>query len=284
MARGRTRPVSDARRGLTLFLILATVASALLLLSGFRQFAPVQDALGGVILPVQRVLSPVTSGVRDFFAGLTPGSTLRSKNESLQAEVDRLTAENARLRQLQLENEQLRQQLGFAAVNPSLRTLNARVVGRDPSSLRQYLVVDQGREHGVARGMAVVHPGGALVGTVLRTEATRSEVLLLTDVESSVNAKIERTRADGIVEGRWQQGAFLTMRYIQQGPAPDGAPRVQEGDWVVTSGLGGNVTNNLLIGRVKTVKQSDTGLEQQAEVLPAIDPRSVETVLITLGP
>ena len=275
--------MTDVRRGFTVLMLLALLALALMVLGSLPQLAPVESALGSAAIPVQRVVSPVASGVRGLVGGLFQRG-LREENARLRADVDRLTAENVRLRQLQLENDQLRQQLGFTKAHPELTLASARVIGRDPSSLRQYLLLDKGRLDGVAEGMAVVHPGGALIGQVARVEDHRSEALLITDVDSSVNAKLERTRADGIVQGRWQQGSLLTMRYIQQGPAADGTPRVQKGDWVLTSGLGGNMPNGLLIGQVRSVKQTDTGLEQQAEVIPAVDIRSVETALIVLEP
>lgn len=274
--------MTDARRGFTRLMVLGAIALALLLLGGLRQFAPVQSALGAVSVPVQRAISPVAAHVRGFF-GSAFGGSLQSENRELKARVDELTAENVRLRQLQLENDQLRQQLGFTTAHPELTAKSARVIGRDPSSLRQYLLLDKGRADGVAPGMAVTHPGGALIGQIVRAEANRAEALLITDIDSSVNAKIERTRADGIVQGRWQQGSFLTMRYIEQGLTSDGTPRVQKGDWVVTSGLGGNMPDGLLIGRVTSVKQSDTGMEQQASVIPAVDVRAVETALVVLS-
>lgn len=273
--------MTDARRGMHAFIVLGAIAVTLLLLGGLRQFSPVQDALGVLTSPIQGVLHPVASEVRGFLGRLLPGR-LQAENRELRAKVDRLTADNVRLQGLQFENEQLRQQLGFTGTRKDLTLLNARVIGQDPSSLRQYLLLDQGSDHGVQPGMAVTHPGGALIGQVLRVEAGRSEVLLVTDVESSVNARIQRTRADGIVEGRWQQGELLRMRYIEQGPTADGQARVREGDWVVTSGLGGNVPSGLLIGQVGSVQGSDTGLEQQAQVLPATDARAVEAALIVL--
>lgn len=271
---------TDNSRGLTAFLLLGLIALALLVLSSLRWFDPVENAVGGVVMPVQRSFAPVASGVRSFFSGLTTGSRLQVKNRELQVEVERLTAENIRLRLLQAENDELRQQLGFTSSNPELPVIQAKVIGRDPASIRQYLVIDRGTADGIARNMAVVQSGGALIGKVLRVESHRAEVLLLTDIESAVNAKLERTGADGIVEGQWQKGSLLEMRYIEQGPTADGAPRVQKDDWVVTSGLGGNMPDGLLIGRVALVTQSDTGLEQRAQVLPAVDVRAVGTVLV----
>ncbi len=276
--------MTDARRGFTAFMLLGCTALVLLLLSSWNWLAPVHDVVGDLASPVQEVLAPVGQGVRSAASRLSFGSGRQAEMERLQAEVDRLTAENVRLRQLQYKNDQLRQQLGFTSAHPELALVNARVIGLDPSSLRQYLVVNRGAADGIRPGMGVVHPGGALIGQVLRTEQNRSEVLLITDIESAVNAQIERTRAGGIVEGQWQKGSLLQMRYIEQGQTPDGQPRVQKGDWVVTSGLGGNLPDGLLVGQVESVEQSDTELEQKARVLPAVDVRSVETVLVVKSP
>lgn len=269
--------MTDARRGLATFTLLALLSLGLLALGRVPALAPLTDAVGRVAMPVQQGVTSLVAGARS----LLPASGAESRR--LRAEVDRLTAENVRLQQLEHENERLRTQLGFASEHPELLPQPARVIGRDPASIRQFLVIDRGGADGLRPGMAVTHPGGALIGQVLRVEKGRSEVLLVTDVESGVNAKVERTRADGIVEGRWQKGSLLEMRYIQQGPTADGVPRVQKGDWVVTSGLGGNLPEGLLVGRVDAVQQADTELEQRARVLPAVDVRSVETVLVVKG-
>lgn len=271
--------MTDARRGLTAFAAFATAAVLMLVLTSLLRPAPLQSALSTVTVPISRAVTATGSGLRQTAERVTSDGLLE-ENRALRAEVERLRTENVRLKGLQLENDQLRQQLGFSAANPTLQLLTARVVGRDPSSLRQYVTVDRGESAGVQPGMAVVHPGGALVGQVASVTPDTSQVLLVTDVDSSVSAKIERTRADGIVEGRWQKGAFMLMRYIEQGVTTEGEPRVQPGDWVVTSGLGGIVPSGLLIGQVQTVKQTDSGLEQQAEIVPAVDVRSVESVLI----
>ena len=272
--------MTDVRRGLTAFGVLAALALGVLVLGSLRLLGPVEDAVGGAALPVQRALSPAADGVRGFFGGLTYGWRAREESERLRSQVETLTAENARLKQLQDANDKLREQLGFTAAKPALRFIPAQVIGRDPTSLRQHLLIDRGAADGVAVGLAVTSPGGIVVGQVSRVERRRSEVLLITDVESSLNATIGRTSADGILEGRWQEGSLLRMRYIEQGPMPDGQPRVRPGDDVVTSGLGGTIPSGLLLGRVERVQQSDTDLEQQAEVLPAVDVRSVDTVLV----
>lgn len=274
--------MTDARRGLTAFAALAAASALLLLLTSVVRPAPFGGALSLVTVPATRAVSSAGTAVRGWTAGFNTGG-LAAENRALRAEVERLQAENVRLKGLQLQNDQLRQQLGFTAANPALRMAPARVVGRDPTSLRQYITVDRGADAGVRPGMAVVSPGGVLVGQVSSATTVTAQVLLVTDVDSSVSAKIERTRADGIVEGRWQKGAFMLMRYIEQGLTADQEPRVQPGDWVVTSGLGGVVPAGLLIGQVRGVTQTDSGLEQQAEIVPAVDVRSVESVLIITG-
>lgn len=276
--------MTDVRRGLTTFTVLGLVALALLVLGAMGRLSPVNDAVATIVEPVQSVIAPMASGLRGFGARLAPGGDLRAENGRLRAEVDRLTAENIRLRQLEQENTQLRQRLGFTADHPELPLLNAGVIGRDPASLRQYIVIDRGTDDGIAPGMAVVHPSGALIGQVYRADAGRSEVLLITDIESAVNAEVQRTRAGGIVEGQWQKGELLRMRYVEQGPAASGQPRIRTGDWIVTSGLGGTLPRGLLIGRVDTVTQVDAELEQQARVLPAVDVRAVDSVLVVTSP
>jgi len=272
--------MTDARKGVTALALLAVVGLTLFLASSLRLTSPIADLADTLIGPLQRAVSSIGYFVDDFSASIISAGKLEQENKRLQQEILRLQAENAKLQSLQKENEELRQQLGFARARTDLKMLNAMVIARDPTAMHQYLVIDKGSADGVWVGQAVVHPGGALVGQIMNVEQHRSQVLLITDIDSSVSAEIARTQADGVLEGRWQRGGLLELRYIEVGKMPDGQPRVKAGDWVVTGHLGGIVPSGLLIGQVKSVKSSDSGLEQVAEVIPAVDIRSVDRVLV----
>ncbi len=260
------------RGGTLLFLLLfVSMAVTTLVLDRANRLQPVKDLVAQVTAPIQGVLASTTRRVTDLRQFLTDVEQCRAQNEDLQLMVDQLIIENVRLREAEIENVNLRAQLNFKQANPSFDLLSAQVIGRDPSNLAGYLIIDRGHEEGVAVGMPVLTHRG-LVGRVTETAPHSSKILLITDPSSSVNALIQDSRGTGIVQGSVGQG--LVMRYIQQ------AEEVKPGDLVLTSGLGGNFPTRLIIGQVTAVVKKDVELFQQAQIRPSVDFGALEMVMV----
>ncbi|MCD6289701.1 MAG: rod shape-determining protein MreC [Anaerolineae bacterium] len=224
--------------------------------------------LQGVITSVDEQVGAAVKTVRDL-------RTLRQRNAELERLVDSLVVENVQLKEIEAENANLRKLLHFAQRHPFLEfrgaEVVARVISRDPTNLSNYLLINLGREHGIREGMPVVTERG-LVGRISQVNKTTSQVLLITDPASAVNALIQSSRLTGLVEG--QAGGGLVMNYIPQDAT------VTPGEIVITSGLGGNFPRNLVIGQITAVHQRDYEMFQKAVVHPSVDFNQLEQVLV----
>lgn len=254
------------RAALLLLLILAFLA-----LEVTHLLKPIENVAAQLFFPLQRGLDSLGERFTNLGRYFQDLETLRGQNEELQELVDQLVIENVRLREAEIENITLRQQLGFKEATPNYQLLSAQVIGRDPSNLLGYITIDRGSGDGIAAGMPVVTSQG-LVGRVIETYPRSSRVVLITDASSSVNALIQDSRATGVVQGK--PGGGVVMRYIQQGE------EVKVGDLVLTSGLGGNFPRRLVIGQVTAVRQKDIELFQEAEVEPTVEFGHLEMVMI----
>lgn len=253
---------------LLLFLSLAVTG---MILDRTERLQPVKNLAAQLVRPIQEGLASFArrvTNMRRFFMDL---QACRAENEELQTLVDQLIIENVRLREAEIENVNLREQLNFKQANPSFELLSAQVIGRDPSNLLSYLIIDRGTAEGVTVGMPVLTHRG-LVGRVTETNPHSCKVLLMIDPSSSVNALIQESRATGVVQGR--SGRPLVMRYIQQGE------EIKVGDLVLTSGLGGNFPTRLIIGQVTAVRKKDVELFQEADVRPAVNFSRLEMVMV----
>jgi hypothetical protein len=76
----------------------------------------------------------------------------------------------------------------------------------------------------------------------------------------------------GVVEG--QGGQQLAMKYLRR------TDDVQEGDLIVSSGIGGLFPKGLTIGKVVSVKKKNFGISQTVEVAPAADFNRLEEVTV----
>lgn len=260
------------RGGSLLFLLLfLSLAVMTLILDRSDRLQPVKSLVAQVTSPIQEILTSAMGGLTDFRELYVDMRACTAENEELQLMVDQLIIENVRLREAEIENVTLREQLNFKQANPSFELLSAQVIGRDPSNLAGYLIIDRGTDEGVAVGMPVLTHRG-LVGRVTETAPHSAKVLLITDPSSAVNALIQESRATGVVQGRVGQG--LTMRYIQQ------TEEIEPGDLVLTSGLGGNFPTRLIIGQVTGVTKRDVELFQEAELRPSVDFGRLEMIMV----
>jgi len=267
MKRLQNRPL------LFVLLLLLTIVGLVLHETGNTQ--AVENLILGPVTPVQDHLSSLVNDFSDLVRTFRDVQVLRRRNEELQGLADSLMIENVRLKELESENETLRQLLQFTQANPthSYRAAEVvgRVIGQDPSNLLRYIIIDVGAGGGVAKGMPVVTDRG-LVGRIVEVSSRSSKVLLITEVSSSVNAIIQSSRATGIVEGKADGG--LMMKYIPQ------QVTVNVGDIILTSGLGATFPKRLVIGQVTAVHKRDIEMFQQAEIKPTVDFERLEIVLV----
>lgn len=290
---GRARARSEGRRRALLIILVLCLILAWLILDQTGGSNPLRDAFSRLLTPIQFALTRAARPVEHLLGRIGRLSRLESENRALREENASLRNQIVLLREAQIENETLRTQLQFKSAAPHFQLLAAEVIGYDPSHLLQYLLIDRGAADGVRRSMPVLAAEG-LVGRISEVSATSSKVMLLTDPSSSVTALIQRSRATGVVQG--YAGQELLMRYIPppQRGAPPGAQEgegaaqsqlepVMPGDIVLTSGLGGNFPKRLVIGQVVAVEHKDIDMFQQARVVPAVNLRDLESVMVLLS-
>ncbi|QLQ07609.1 MAG: rod shape-determining protein MreC [Anaerolineae bacterium] len=255
-------------------LILLAVSVGLLVLNQLGVLNSVKALVLRPILPLQSGMASVTYGIQTVVNTARELSTMRQQNENLQELVGRLTIENVRLKDVEVENARLRRLLRFRQANPGLDVrggqIIGRIVGRDPTVLR-YLQIDLGSDHGIAPGMPVVSDVG-LVGRITDVNATSARVLLITDPNSSVNAIIQGSRLIGVING--VDAGYPHLNFLPQDAT------ISPGDIVLTSGLAGNFPKGLVIGQVVDAVRHDYEMFQYAEVRPTVDFNRLETVLV----
>lgn len=268
-------------RTIVILIIVVTLSLGLISLSTGGKLDGVQNWLSGVFQPVQQVFSDAGRNVGGFFAAIRDSQQLKQENNDLRVQNESLQAENAKLLDLQKQNEQLRQALGFQKLRPDLINLPAAVIGHDPNGTSQTMLIDRGEADGVRKGMAALSPSGYFVGLITNVESHRATVLLAIDASAKIPAKVQRTNADGILEGQWQVGGRLLLRRIKQSEIP--GEYIGTGDFVITGGDNSLVPKGIIIGQVLNVNQLDIKQEQEAEVIPPVDPNTLDSVLVNIG-
>lgn len=195
------------------------------------------------------------------------------ENEHLRSQRDMLLVENQLLKEQARENERLRELLTFKQRN-SFRMIPAEIIGRDPTSWFKSIIIDKGAHDGVVQGAGVITPEG-VVGRIIKVAPSSAHVLLLIDVNSNIDAVVQRSRARGIVVGTGEN--LCRLAYVQK------TEDIQEGDQVITSGLGGIFPSGMLIGSVITLHSNKGGFFQHIELQPAVDFSRLHEVFVVLS-
>lgn len=257
-------------------LVVGLVAASLALMWLNQQgtLDPVKDVLLIPVTALQQGVAQAWRGATRLFQNTPDAEALRQRNAELETQLAAAQARIAELEESQAELNHLAGLLDYARTQPTHDYLAANVIGQDPSPFLEYVILDRGSDAGLQRGMPVVSAGG-LVGQIVEATSAASKVLLITDPTSAVNARLQSSRALGIVVGQLPGG--LNLQNIAQ------EAEVKTGDVVVTSGLGGKFPEGILIGTVNAVQRQEYEVQQSASLTPATNFAELEIVLIIVN-
>jgi len=202
---------------------------------------------------------------------------LLNENNLLRVRIEELSNELRQNKNIQEENQKLRDLLKLKAVS-RYSLLAAQLLARDVNGWWQMARIDKGAVDGVKPDLPVISQEG-LIGQVVNVSQNSSDVLFLTSSKVKVAARLARSEIFGIVSGQgvsWDGDANYRMDFIIKGV------NVNRADEVVTSGLGGVYPEGLVIGYVKSVQMDHSGLFQYAEIVPAADFRLIDMVFVVL--
>jgi rod shape-determining protein MreC len=194
---------------------------------------------------------------------------LQDENRRLRHESAVLNDQLNLYREGYLEGIRLRQLLNIKD-NIKHRTVVARVIDNDRTTLFKTLLINKGTADGLRVGLPVLADRG-VVGRIIESSWHASRVLLMIDDNSNIDALIQRSRAQGILQGAGSAGCNL--KYISR------VEDVQTGDVVLSSGLAGVFPKGLLLGVVTGASRREGGLFQKIDVSPAVDFSKLEEVL-----
>jgi len=200
---------------------------------------------------------------RNFGEWLDAANHNRSENEALQRQRIELSQVTTHAAQLAAENAQLRRLLG---VNDTVEqsTVVVEVLYEPANSFQQRLVFNKGSDAGLAPGMPVIDEGG-VVGQIVRVTPQASEAALVTDEQVSVPVQVLRNGLRLIAFGSNTPGR-IEVRFLAANAD------IQEGDTIVTSGVGGLFPAGLPVAKILTVERDTASGFARAVAEPLAHP------------
>jgi rod shape-determining protein MreC len=193
------------------------------------------------------------------------------ENTYLRRRIDQLQIKVFAHRELELENQRLRNLLDFknGLERQVRRAIPAEVIGRDPVSWMDTLIINRGRHDGLEISMPVMSGAGVL-GTIVEVMETSSRVRLLTHLRFRMGAVIQRTRHSGVVYGT--PDGECRMKYLSLDAD------IEIGDLVETAGLSHMTPKGLPIGRIEAIWKEPGQIYRVASIRLAASLDSLEEV------
>lgn len=225
---------------------------------------------------VQSLVSKPAHSIAGFFENIQDLQNTYHENEELKTRIEDLVKLESKVQQLEQDNDKLREVLDKKDSLSDFKPLQATVIGRSPDRWHEMVIIDKGKTSEIEKNMAVITSKG-LIGKVKNVNTFTSTVQLLSGADSKVTiSAIVQGEQDayGFVDGYDQDKKMLLIKRI-----PYDA-KIEKGQKVITSGLGGVFPAGLQVGEVTSVIPDQFGLNQTAFVKPWADFYDIEHVMV----
>ena len=262
------------RQLVILLTLFVGTSVAFIVLDNRTALNPLKTGLHGIVDPATDRLNPADPTA-------VPDRELERRNQELEATLTATEAELFRTRAVADRVNELEALNNLRESSPGSVFLPARVIGYDPNDLSKMIVIDRGAADGIKLNMVVTDPT-YFVGYVTRVEDRQSQVTLIIDSTMSVGAELADSKATGVVQGLWQNGGRMELRYIDRQIEP------KQGEYVLTTcnpaGRSAGVPCGLIIGKVSGDPIRDNQADSQiVQMIPAADFDNLTLVAVILS-
>ncbi|WP_316571863.1 rod shape-determining protein MreC [Neobacillus sp. YIM B06451] len=232
----------------------------------------VKDSTGWV----QSLISRPVQYVAGFFENVGDLQDTYNENKELKSRVEDMVRLESEVYKLKEENEELRKILGKKESLRDSETIHAAVIGRNPDRWNEIIIINKGTSDKVGKNMAVITAEG-LIGKIKSANDFTSTVQLLSamDPKNRISVVTQgKSEVFGFVEGYDEEKKLLKVKKIPY------EAKVEKGQTVITSGLGGVFPAGLLVGEVVEVEPDQYGLNQIALVKPGANFYDISDVIV----
>ena len=234
----------------------------------------VQETYYRAMGPFLKSGSKIERFSREYVREVEHSENLQRKLEAIQADYGELKIIESRFRELERENIQLNQALGFQK-QTTFDVKAAKVIKRQPSTWWDTLTINRGENDDLGTQLTVLAEGG-LVGRIDQAFEDVANVVLVSDESCQVSVYVEGSPEKGILSGKAAgdngTAPLLRLRYLSRNAA------VQKGLKVFTTGRGGIFPPDIQIGTISEVILGS--YETEAFVQSSVDLQNLGVVFV----
>ncbi|MCK5853079.1 rod shape-determining protein MreC [bacterium] len=250
--------------------ITVVLAIVIILARGGLLGGAVDKAATDISTPMVDLLGLPFRLIKNGFTFIGDNKIILKRNKELFNKVKLLERQVNSFKIRENQYGQL-EQLAKLKLKYNYDILPARIVLKDNMDWSKTIVINRGSRDGLMINMAVIS-GAGLVGKIIKTGYAYSSVLLLIDSNFKVGARLRNSRFAGLLEGQGMNQ--LVLNYLPR------EATFNEGEEVVTSGLGGIFPAGYLIGTIKKTHFEEYGFYKYVTVKPSVNFNTLETVAV----
>ena len=254
--------------GIWVLFATAVVAVALAVMSFFsNNSSPLTNLANIIASPFRSAYTSVAGWFNDKQNYYRDTTALEAENAELRKKVAEMEATVRQAEADREENRRLRELLDLREQRRDFVYEAATITEHDVTNWSSSLTINKGTDHGVEVNDCVIDETGALVGVISEAGTNWSTILTLVDTDTSLGARVFRTKDLGLAQGDFALMGEDRLRLDFLAPECE----LLGGDLVETSGLGGFYPSGLVIGAVEEVLVDDSGSTSYAVLVPAVD-------------
>ena len=271
---------------LLIIICVLTLSAIILNLAGYG--SAVSDATNIILTPFQSFADILKTSFGGFAAYFTEFNRMKDEIADLKTRLAVAEALNEDTRQLQEENDTLREFFDLKDEHIRWDLQPAKVNARNTGNYQLFLTIDKGGLHNIEKDMPVIaaKPSASgdgkydyiLVGYVSEVGWLYSKVVPFIRTGRYVGAYIKRTSETGNIAGdfTFEKKGWCRLVNLSQDS------EIETGDKIYSSGVGGIYPENLYIGEVINVKYDRLSHTKTGVIKPAADFDEIKDVMVIL--
>ncbi|MFI3292297.1 MAG: rod shape-determining protein MreC [Rikenellaceae bacterium] len=207
-------------------------------------------------------------GVREYFG-------LHKRNRELVVRVAELENELAQYRHAKVDSLLWSASLvGDQSEESPYSYITSKVVSNTVNKQENFIILNRGERDGVHKNMAVISPGGFMVGYVAAVSARYSVAVSILNTKFRTSGKISGQEHMGSISWRGEDRYTVNVEELSK------YAQIMVGDSVVSTGYSQIFPEGILIGRVVESHLNDAQTAYSIKVDLAADISSLSEVII----
>ena len=264
--------------GIVVLLVISAITFTGISMKKERKLTFVEKCIKDSVLFIGESLYAPVKYIKEKVEVYKEKDDIYKKYKKLQENTDNIEQQNLKIKELEKENKELKENLDIDYSLSDYKKVNATVISRNPGYWYEKLVINKGLKDGIKEKMAVITNNG-VVGYISEVSNYTSNVQLLSsknpNTKISIKIELENGKyANGLIIGYDKKKNVYKIEGISY------YGKISNDSIVITTGLNDNFPSGIMIGKVTNITSDNFDLGKIVEAKPSVDFDNINFVTV----